>query len=188
MEARFNTKIQECRTEAELAEYLLDCIPIIKEYTSEVVETVTTQKVLGVKVATRKGIQRQDIYKRYLRPSATDDQLLRVARLSALIGGAAGVVLAVVLQTVIGALTIFYSLLVVTLFVPIVGGLVITRATSRDALASITTGIAVLFVVRFAVTPTFPQVDPTLAGLLAGAAAFGLFCLVPRPAAHPGRV
>jgi hypothetical protein len=66
MEARFNSKIQECRTEEELAEYLLDCIPIIKEYTSEVSEIVTTQNVLGVKVATRKGVQRQDIYKRYL--------------------------------------------------------------------------------------------------------------------------
>jgi hypothetical protein len=66
MEARYNAKIQECRTEAELAEYLLDCIPIIKEYTSDVVETVTTQNVLGVKLATRKGVQRQDIYKRYL--------------------------------------------------------------------------------------------------------------------------
>ena len=66
MEARYNSKIQECRTETELAEYLLDCIPIIKEYTSEVVETVTTNNVLGVQMTTRKGIQRQDIYKRYL--------------------------------------------------------------------------------------------------------------------------
>jgi hypothetical protein len=66
MEARFNTRINECKTEAELAEYLLDCIPIIKEYTSEAAELVTTQNVVGFKVATRKGIQRQDIFKRYL--------------------------------------------------------------------------------------------------------------------------
>jgi hypothetical protein len=66
MEARFNTRINECKTEAELAEYLLDCVPIIKEYTSEAIETVTTQNVVGFKVATRKGVQRQDIYKRYL--------------------------------------------------------------------------------------------------------------------------
>jgi hypothetical protein len=66
MEARYNAKIQECRTEAELAEYLLDCVSIIKEYTTEVAETVTTQNVLGVKMATRKGVQRQDIFNRYM--------------------------------------------------------------------------------------------------------------------------
>ena len=38
-------------------------------------------------------------------------------------GGIIGVLLSIWLQTVIGALTVFYSLLVVTLFVPIVGGL-----------------------------------------------------------------
>lgn len=66
MEARFSARAGECRTEAELAEYLLDCMPIIKEYTSDVTETVTTQNVLGVKVATRKGLQRQDLYNRYM--------------------------------------------------------------------------------------------------------------------------
>ena len=66
MEARFNEKINSCRTETELAEYLLDCIPIIKEYTADVEETVTTRTVLGVNVSTRKGIQRQDIFNRYM--------------------------------------------------------------------------------------------------------------------------
>ena len=66
MEARFAQRLNECKTEAELAEYLLDCVPIIKEYTTETVETVTTQNVLGVKISTRKGLQRQDIYNRYL--------------------------------------------------------------------------------------------------------------------------
>lgn len=66
MEARFNEKINSCRSEAELAEYLLDCIPIIKEYTADVEETVTTRTVLGVNVSTRKGIQRQDIFNRYM--------------------------------------------------------------------------------------------------------------------------
>jgi len=66
MEARFAERAKECKTQDELAEYLLDCVPIIKEYTSDAVETVTTQNVLGVKISTRKGLQRQDIYKRYL--------------------------------------------------------------------------------------------------------------------------
>ena len=66
MEARFNERVQECRTEAELAEYLLDCVHIIKEYTSEASEEVSTKHVLNLKVASRKGVQRQDIYKRYM--------------------------------------------------------------------------------------------------------------------------
>jgi hypothetical protein len=66
MEARFNERIQGCTTEAELAEYLLDCVPIIKEYTASAPEEVQTKHVLNLKVASRKGIQRQDIYKRYM--------------------------------------------------------------------------------------------------------------------------
>jgi hypothetical protein len=66
MEARFNERIQGCTTEAELAEYLLDCVPIIKEYTAEATEEVQTKHVLNLKVAARKGVQRQDIYKRYM--------------------------------------------------------------------------------------------------------------------------
>jgi len=66
MEARFNSRVQECKSEAELAEYLLDCLPIIKDYTAETTEEVSTKQLLNFKVATRKGVQRQDIYKRYM--------------------------------------------------------------------------------------------------------------------------
>ena len=63
----------------------------------------------------------KDFYLRFVNPGADDATLLRVARTTAVMGGIVGIALAVVLQTVIGALTIFYSLLVVTLFVPVVG-------------------------------------------------------------------
>jgi hypothetical protein len=66
MEARFNTRVQECKTQDELAEYLLDCVHIIKDYTSEASEEVSTKQLLNLKVASRKGVQRQDIYKRYM--------------------------------------------------------------------------------------------------------------------------
>lgn len=66
MEARFNLRVQECKSESELAEYLLDCLPIIKDYTAETTEEVSTKQLLNFKVATRKGVQRQDIYKRYM--------------------------------------------------------------------------------------------------------------------------
>ena len=74
----------------------------------------------------------QDFYKRFTstRPPPIA-QLLRVARMIAVAGGIAGVVLAIVPETVIGALSVFYSLLGVTLFVPMLGGLVQPRAPDR---------------------------------------------------------
>jgi SSS family solute:Na+ symporter len=114
----------------------------------------------------------KDFYKRFLRPEASDAQLLRVARLTAVGGGIVGVVLAILLQTVIGALTIFYSLLVVTLFVPILGGLYLGRARSSAALAAIGAGVVTLIVVRTALAATYPWLDPTLSGVVAAALAF----------------
>jgi SSS family solute:Na+ symporter len=127
----------------------------------------------------------QDVYKRFLVPTATDAQLLRVGRLTALCGGALGVVLAVVLQTVLGALTIFYSLLVVTLFVPVLGGLYVPRARERDALAAITAGVLTLFVLRIGSFVGIPielmipvrwtrGLDPTLSAIVAAATVFAV--------------
>jgi hypothetical protein len=67
MEARYDERIKACTTDDELAEYLLSCIPIIKEYTAEV-STISgaTKKVANIEVASRKGVQRKDIYKKYL--------------------------------------------------------------------------------------------------------------------------
>ncbi len=66
MEAKLNSKLQECRTEQELSEFLLSCVPIIREYTADVEEEHTTHNVLNIKVASRKGARRQDTYKRYM--------------------------------------------------------------------------------------------------------------------------
>jgi len=69
MEARYEERIRACTSEAELAEYLLSCVPVIKEYTSEVESggSASTKKVAGVQISTRKGVQRNDIYKKYLK-------------------------------------------------------------------------------------------------------------------------
>jgi SSS family solute:Na+ symporter len=113
-----------------------------------------------------------DVYKRFVRPDATDRQLLRVGRITAVGGGTIGVLLAIWLDTVIGALTIFYSLLVVTLAVPILGGLYVARATERDALAAVAAGVLTLFVLRIGSSGVPPWLDPTLCGIIASAAAF----------------
>ena len=114
----------------------------------------------------------QDLYKRFLRPQASDAQLLRVARLTAVAGGTIGVALALVMQTVIGALTMFYSLLVVTLFVPILAGLYTQGPRSAAALASIAAGVLTMFAVRFGLAGSSVWLDPTLSGLVAAGLAF----------------
>lgn len=114
----------------------------------------------------------KDVYQRHVNPGASDAELLRVARLSAILGGAAGVVLSIYLATVVGALTIFYQVLVVSLLVPIVGGLYLKRPGPSAALAAILIGLVTLFAVRFAVTPKYRWVDPALAGILGAAIAY----------------
>lgn len=123
----------------------------------------------------------KDLYKRFLNPEADDRRLLLVARLAALAGGAAGVLLAIQLETVVGALGIFYSLVGVSLFVPVVGGLFVRRAGTPEAFASIAAGIATLLAVQFTTGGRgFGILNPNLLGLAAAALAFGVTMAVRR--------
>jgi ribosomal protein S27AE len=67
MEARYEERVRNCKTEDELAEYLLACMPVIREYTEATTTTVTTKTVANLQIASRKGVQRNDIYKKYLK-------------------------------------------------------------------------------------------------------------------------
>jgi len=115
----------------------------------------------------------QDVYRRHLKPDATDGELLSVARRIAVAGGLIGIVLSIYLSTVIGALRVFYSVLGVSLFVPVLGGLLSRRAGAPEALSAITAGVITLAVVGLGPRP-YPWLDPTLTGLLASATAFVL--------------
>jgi SSS family solute:Na+ symporter len=114
----------------------------------------------------------KDLFQRYLRPNASDRELLLVARMSAVAGGVLGVLLSIYLSTIVQAMTVFYSLLGVSLFVPVIGGLYSRRAGQAEALAAILAGIVVLLVVRSGVAGRYPWLDPTLSGLVAAAIAF----------------
>lgn len=127
----------------------------------------------------------KDLFHRYVKPDASDGELLAVARLAAVAGGVLGVLLSIYLATVVQAMTVFYSLLGVSLFVPVLGGLYSRRAGQPEALAAIAAGVVTLLVVRFGVAGRYPWLDPTLTGLVAAAAAFGLVLAVRRPRA-PG--
>lgn len=83
-----------------------------------------------------------DLYKSFLNPSAAQQKLLRVGRIATVAAGAAGIALAVALPSVISAVTIFYGLLAVGLFVPLIFGLYWKRMTTGAALVSIVGAIA----------------------------------------------
>jgi SSS family solute:Na+ symporter len=117
-------------------------------------------------------------------PGASDRQLLRVARVAAVAGGICGVLAAIVLAGVIKALTVFYSLLGVSLFVPLVFALHSERRRPREALASILAGTSTYLLV-FALTGGrgWGPLTPNLLGLVAAAAGFGVVALA-RPTAR----
>jgi SSS family solute:Na+ symporter len=109
----------------------------------------------------------QDLYRRFLRPQASDAELLRTARGTAVLGGALGVALAVLAESVIGVLTVFYTLLGVSLLVPVLAGLYVRRAGTPEALAAIGSGLLATLAVPW-LRPG-GAVSPALAGLAASA-------------------
>jgi SSS family solute:Na+ symporter len=113
----------------------------------------------------------RDIYQRFINPSAQPDRILWTARAAAIAGGLVGMVLAVQLATIVDALRIFYAVLIATLFVPVAASLVSSRPTSRDALASMVSGIGVMLVVFF-VTDRRGWWDPGFWGLVGSAVGF----------------
>jgi SSS family solute:Na+ symporter len=117
----------------------------------------------------------RDLYRGFLRQDASDREVLRVARIAAIVGGACGIGVALVYGSVRAAVSVFYAILTVTLVVPIVGGLYVPRAGRREGLASILTGVPVLVVTHYlSHRQGYGVLSPALAGVIASAAAFGL--------------
>lgn len=90
-----------------------------------------------------------DLYRTYINPRADARRLLRVNRITALLAGGGGVVLALGLPSIIAALTIFYGLLVVSLCVPLLGGLYSTWPKTSSVILAIMSAIGVTLVVHF---------------------------------------
>ena len=78
------------------------------------------------------------------------------------------------IPSVVDALVIFYSLMGVSLFVPVVAGLHSRRPGSLEALAAAAAGVLVLLVARQWWDGTGWMVPPAW-GLLSAAAAYGFF-------------
>jgi SSS family solute:Na+ symporter len=115
----------------------------------------------------------QDLYKRFLNPAADDRRVLAMARVATLVSGALGVALAWISEDVSRTLTIPYTLLGVSLFVPILAGLYTKNTRSHDALASIVAGVAGMLVVDVSTGGAgWGIVTPALAGLAAAVTAW----------------
>jgi len=119
----------------------------------------------------------QDLYRRFLNPQASDARRLAVARGAAVTGGVLGVSVAIAAPTVIGVLSLFYSLLTVSLFVPVVAGLYVSRVGTREALAAIACGVVAMLAAR-----TWGFASPALAGLGAAVLGCAVVAVLPRKA------
>jgi SSS family solute:Na+ symporter len=124
----------------------------------------------------------QDLYKRFVNPAADERRVLAVARATTVVAGALGTALAIVSPTVIGVLTIFYTLLSVSLFVPILGGLYVPRADTRHALVAMVLGVGTVLAVQISTGGKgFGMWTPALVGLLAAVGGFVvMLALAPR--------
>ncbi|MEO7158756.1 MAG: sodium:solute symporter family protein [Vicinamibacterales bacterium] len=122
----------------------------------------------------------QDLYKRIVNPQARPDQVLRVARIAALVGGSAGMLLAIfVVREIIDALSVFYSIIGASLLVPVVGGLFVRRAVQRDALAAIVAGMTAYLAIRYGTTGA-GWLNPNLWGIAGSAMGFAVSLQVSR--------
>jgi SSS family solute:Na+ symporter len=104
-----------------------------------------------------------DLYKGILNPSVSDSGLLKFSRAVTLISGVLGIIFALYLDSIISALTIFYSLMSVSLAAPLVFGLFSRRASNAGAMISSVCGVALtLFCTFYKGAPTVSLIIGTL--------------------------
>lgn len=115
----------------------------------------------------------QDLYKRFVNRAADERRVLMVARVTTVVAGALGTALAIVSPTVIGVLTIFYTLLGVSLFVPILAGLYVPAAGTRQVLVAMVLGVGTVIAVQVATAGVgYGWLTPALIGLVVGIVGF----------------
>src|SRR6266498_3970721 len=86
--------------------------------------------------------------------------------------------------SIVDVLTIFYTLLGVTLFVPLVGGLYVARTTTREVWPATIAGVTTMLVIQVATSGRgWGSVTPALGGLLASITAWAIG-LTLRPTPH----
>jgi SSS family solute:Na+ symporter len=92
-----------------------------------------------------------DLYKTFLRPAASDRDLLMAGRLAAVSGASCGILLAIALPSIIAALQIFYTLMAVALSAPLIVGLYSRRPTAARAIVAIAFSVAITAITQSSV-------------------------------------
>jgi len=90
-----------------------------------------------------------DIYKTFFNPNLSDDGMLKMSRGVTMVSGVAGVILALFLPNIISALTIFYTLMSVSLTAPLLFGIFSTRPSAAAASVSAITGVAITLIITY---------------------------------------
>ncbi len=112
----------------------------------------------------------------------TDRERLALARRSALGAGALSILLANWFQSILSALSFFYSLLTLTLFVPLVAGLFWRRPGQSVALAAIASSLGAAGLALLAGGGAEGWLPPVPVGILAGAIVYAAHARIGRPA------
>ena len=121
----------------------------------------------------------RDLYHRFVNPEASDRQILQVARAAAVAGGVGGTLLAIQFSSIVAALGIFYTLLAVSLFVPVIVGLYVGRVRTTEALVSIGAGVATVAAVQLSAGGGgVAGLTPAMIGLGAAGAAAAIASMV----------
>ena len=102
-----------------------------------------------------------------------------MARGAAVAGGILGTGLAIVAASIQTALQVFYTLLTVSLFVPVLAGLYSRRVASPEAIGAIAAGVGLFLVVRLGTAGGgLAGLTPAMIGLAGAAAACGIVATV----------
>ena len=122
-----------------------------------------------------------DIYKRFFNPKISDAALLKLSRAVTIICGLLGIVLALRLESIISALTIFYSLMSVSLSAPLIFGLFTKKASNGGAVFSALAGVALTLLITFyadnAIDFGFIKLNASTCGIIFSFAAMSISLL-----------
>lgn len=97
-----------------------------------------------------------DLYKRFIRPDASDHRLLVIGRVAAVAGSALGIIIAATLPSIVVALTIFYTIMTVALAAPFLVGLYSRRPTATHAIVAIVLSVIITAITRSAIVGIVP--------------------------------
>ena len=126
----------------------------------------------------------RDVLEPLYRGKLTDRSRLALARYSALGAGALSVLLANWFQSILSALSFFYSLLTLTLFVPLLAGLFWSRPGQSVALAAIGSSLGAAALAVLSAGAARGWLPPVPVGILAGAAVYAAHGLIGRRASR----